>query len=124
MRGEGGQPAKVPAINLSTIKFSIIQTGIPKHFIEVRPIPDSSNPTRGVEAKCQGPWARAHGPKGPGHMGPRALALCLYSLDWAVAVAAEVAVAAVAGFPYQFLWGGGFPDWFRTTGSVSGLVPD
>ena len=30
-------------------------------------------------------------------MGPRALALCLYSLDWAVAVAAAAAVAAVAG---------------------------
>ena len=29
-------------------------------------------------------------------MGPRALALCLYSLDWAVAAAAAVAVAAVA----------------------------
>ena len=32
----------------------------------------------------------------PGPMGPRALALCLYSLDWSVAVAAAVAVAAVA----------------------------
>ena len=28
--------------------------------------------------------------------GPRAVALCLYSLDWAVAVAAAVGVAAVA----------------------------
>ena len=28
--------------------------------------------------------------------GPRALALCFYSLDWAVAVAAAVAVAVVA----------------------------
>ena len=33
---------------------------------------------------------------GPGPIGPRALALCLYSLDWAVAVAAAVAVTAVA----------------------------
>ena len=32
----------------------------------------------------------------PGPMGPRALALCLCSLGWAVALAAEVAVAAVA----------------------------
>ena len=39
------------------------------------------------------PRARA---LGPGPIGPRALPLCLYSLDWAVAVVAAVAVAAVA----------------------------
>ena len=34
---------------------------------------------------------RAHRP-----IGPRALALCLYSLDWAVAVAAAVAAVAMS----------------------------
>ena len=71
-RGKGGQPAKVPAINLSTIKFSIIQAGIPKHSIEVRPIPDSSDQNPRGGGKVPGPlrpWApraRAHEPKGPG----------------------------------------------------------
>ena len=36
--------------------------GFPKHFIEVRPIPESSDPTQGVQAKCLGPWAQ-----GPWH---------------------------------------------------------
>ena len=50
-----------------------------------------------------GPWARAHRP-----IGPRALALCLYSLDWPVAAAvAAVAdgadVAAVATVGANFL---------------------
>ena len=101
-RGEGGQPAKVPAINLSTIKFSIIQAGIPKHSIEVRPIPDSSDPTqdkvhRYLWGRGQGeafplhrsqthprqlrPNPRSRG-KVPGPLGPWALALCLYSLGW------------------------------------------
>ena len=51
----------------------------------------SHSPNQRVGAKCQGPWA--YGPMDPG---PRALALCLYSLGWAVAMAAAVAVAAVA----------------------------
>ena len=43
-----------------------------------------------------GAGARPGRALGPGPIGPRALALCLYSLDWAVAVVAAVAVAAVA----------------------------
>ena len=51
----------------------------------------SHSPIQRVEAKCQG---------------PRALALCLYSLDWAVAVAVAVATVGarfLSQFSY-FLW--------------------
>ena len=54
------------AMNLSTIHFPLTQAGIPENSIEVRPIPESSDPTQGVQAKCQGPWAHGPRPKGPG----------------------------------------------------------
>ena len=63
------KPRRKPRRGICHIDFEVVyrpHPDFPKHSIEVRPIPESSDPTQGVQAKCQGPWAHGPRPKGPG----------------------------------------------------------